>query len=130
MLGSDESPDKPTSEELVFLTQIGRLSRMLREGRDINEVLEELYSPETAQSYSERNQAAMEALEQRMTSPEYLRKYAEAINEQDAAIREKLLADLKRENFATIDMEAVHRTIRARNRQMKAEGLLPPDAPT
>lgn len=129
MLGSDESPDKPTSEELVFLTQIGRLSRMLREGRDINEVLEELYSPETAQSYSERNQAAMEALEQRMTSPEYLRKYAEAFNEQDTAIREKLLADIKRENFATIDMEAVHRTISARNRQMKAEGLLPPDAP-
>jgi hypothetical protein len=67
-------------------------------------------------------------LEERILSPEYMARFAAIQSEPDPVKRAELNAELKRENFAAIDMEAVHRTIRARNTQWKKEGILPPDA--
>ena len=81
--------------------------------------------PESAEAYAERNRAAMEALETRVLSPEYLAQFEAAQSEPDPVKRAAAHAALKRANFAVIDMEAVHRTIAARNRQFQQEGLLP-----
>ena len=127
----DERGDaiRPTHDELALITQLGRLGRMVEAGLSPPESASRLLAEETAGGYTERNRAAMAALGQRLLSPEYMAEFAAAQGETDPAKREAALAALTRANFAAIDMEAVHRTIAARNRQMKAEGLLPPDAP-
>lgn len=121
------SPD-PSNIELSLLSEAGRLQRLMKdEGLSFEEAVARLLAPESAVDYAARNRAAMEALEARLLSPEYMDRYAAIMSEPDQAKREQLLADLKRENFALIDMAAVHRNISARNRQMQQEGLLPPD---
>jgi hypothetical protein len=81
---------------------------------------------ETVDEYVARNKAAMDAVEARILSPEYMNRYTEIMSCSDPAERDRRLADLKRENYATLDIAALHRTIRARNKQMFAEGVLPP----
>ncbi len=125
-----DNSSEPTSEELSLLTQLGRLERMItEEGISPAAAAERLLAPETVEAYSARNRAAMEALELRLLSPEYMARFAAAQVEPDPIKRAAAHAALKRENFSAIDMEAVHRVITARNRQMRAEGQLPPEAP-
>ena len=119
---------EPTAEELAALTQLGRLQRLLEQGYTPADAAAKLLEPESPEAYARRNREAMAALEQRLLSPEYMAQFTAIEAAQDPAERERLRADLKRANFAAIDMEAVHRTIASRNRQMRAEGLLPPDA--
>lgn len=121
------SPD-PSKLELSLITKAGRLKRMIAAGMTFEEATAKMLSDETAQEYAERNRAAMEALEARILSPEYMARFAAIQAEPDPAKRAGLEAELKRDNFAEIDMEAVHRTISSRNRQMVKEGVLPPDA--
>lgn len=118
---------EPTSEELAAITQLGRLQRLLEQGYTPAAAAAKLLEPETPEAYASRNRAAMEALEQRLLSSEYTARYTAIENERDPEKRERLRADLKRDNFAAIDMEAVHRNIAARNRQMRSEGILPKD---
>jgi hypothetical protein len=126
MPDASEYPDaEPTAEELSILTQMGRIDRLVQSGLDPVEAAKKLLEPESAKDYAERNRAAMEALEARLLSPEYQSRFEAAQSEPDPLKREAAHATLKRENFAAIDMEAVHRAIAARNRQFKQEGLLP-----
>jgi len=124
----DDTAD-PTPEELSALTHFGRLARLLDQGFSPVEAATKLTEAENAEGYAERNRAAMTALEERMLSPEYLARFAAAQCETDPAKKAAAHAALKRENFAAVDMEAVHRTISSRNRQMQAEGMLPPHLP-
>lgn len=121
------SPD-PSQLELSLITKAGRLKRLMASGLSLEEATVKMLSDESAEEYAERNRAAMEALEARILSPAYMERYGAASAEPDENKRAQLLADLKRDTFAEIDMEAVHRIISARNRQMVHEGLLPPDA--
>ena len=125
--GPDPLPSTPTAEELAIITQLARVERLVNSGMDPIEAAQKLLEPESAEAYTERNRDAMAALEARLLSPEYLAQYEAAQSEPDPKKRAAALAALKRENFAAIDMEAVHRTISARNRQHQKEGLLPPD---
>ena len=120
---------EPSQDELWLITHLGRINRLVADGMTPIEAAAKLAADESADEYAERNQAAMEALEKRILAPEYMARFAAIQSEPDPRRKAELEADLKRENFAAIDMEAVHRTIRARNRQWKAEGVLPPDAP-
>ena len=123
-------PHEPSQFELGVLGVHGRIQRMMRdEGLTMDEAVAKLLQPETREDYLARNAAAMEDVEQHILSPDYMERFAVAQSEPDAAKRAELLAALKRDNFANHDIEALHRVIRARNRQLKAEGLLPPDAP-
>lgn len=120
------SPD-PSKLELSLITKAGRLRRMIAAGMTLEEATAKMLTDETAEEYAERNRAAMEALEARILSPAYMQRFEAIRAEPDPVKRAALEADLKRDNFAEIDMEAVHRNISARNRQMQQEGLLPPD---
>jgi hypothetical protein len=118
---------EPSKDELALLTQLGRVVRAVDEGASVSEATESLLRNESAPDYVQRNQEAMQLLEERILSPEYMARFAAIQAEPDPVKRAKMSADLKRKNFAAIDMEAVHRTIRARNIQWKKEGILPPD---
>lgn len=122
------SSHDPSKLELSLITKAGRLRRMMAAGLTLDEATAKILAPETAEEYAERNRAAMEALEARMLSSAYMERFTSIRSEPDPVKRALLEAELKRENFAEIDMEAVHRNITARNRQMVQEGLLPPDA--
>ncbi len=123
---------KPSGEELAIITHLGRLNRLVGQGMSPMEAaqqfLKEAAGEESPDEYAERNRRAMEEVEAWILSPEYMAKYEKALSEPDPVKKEAALADLKRENFAKLDMTAFHRTIAARNRQWKAEGILPPDA--
>ena len=123
-----ENSGDPTADELAIITHLGRLDRLIAAGMTPAAAAELLHRDETSDEYAERNRAAMAALEARLLSPEYEAKIAAIEAIKDPAAKAKASAALKRENFALIDMEAVHRTIRARNRQFVAEGILPPHA--
>lgn len=123
-----ETPE-PDPIELNILSLQGRLDRMINdEGLDIMEAMQRITLPESAQDYACRNEQAMRELEKRLLDPGYIDAFAEAMSERDETIRAQKLAALQRETFRLVDIEAVHRMIRARNRQWKAEGILPPDA--
>lgn len=125
-----EEAHEPNRQELHALTILGRLQRMVeQEGLTPAAAAAKMLQDESAVEYAERNRQAMDELEKRILSPEYMERWRQAYEEPDPEKRAAALAAIKRENYATIDMEAVHRTIASRNRQLKAEGLLPPDAP-
>lgn len=118
----------PSRAELELLSGIGRVGRLVAAGATPLDAVEMLLKPESSEEYVQRNQTAMEDLEKRILSPEYQARFSAIQEVQDPVKRAQLSAELKRETFASIDMEAVHRTIRARNRQWQKEGILPPDA--
>ncbi len=124
-----EDSSEPDPLELSLISMLGRLERMKAAGLSPDEAVQRLLKEETPEEYLARNEEAMAALEKRILSPEYMAKWSEAYHEADPDVRARKLADLKRETYATNDIAAVHRVIAARNRQMKAEGILPPDAP-
>lgn len=126
---SNESP-QPDPAELRLLGVAGRLQRLRDQGLSLEEAVRALAKKESAEEYVARNQQALGEVEARMLSPEYLERFAEANSDPDPESRARKLAELKRENYATLDLEALHRHISARNKQCKAEGVLPPDAPT
>lgn len=121
------SSGHPTNDELALVGHLGRLRRLAKEGLSAEEIVAQLTSPESSESYVARNQTAMAELEQRILSPEYFEKVAGILALSDPVARAAAQSALKLEMFATLDMEAVHRTIAARNRQLVSEGVLPPD---
>jgi hypothetical protein len=120
---------EPSQEELAQIALLGRLDRLIAQGLTPMEAAAKLMEPESVEAYLARNAEARSSLEERLNSPEYWAQFAAIQAETDPSRKAALKAELKRANFAAIDMEAIHRTIRARNRQLKAEGILPPDAP-
>jgi hypothetical protein len=123
------TPHEPDPLELRALQIMMRLRRLKSEGLTMDEAASRMLAPESADEYTRRNEQALAEVEARLLSPEYLERFAKIQAEPDEEVRAKLEAELKRENYATLDLEALHRVIRARNRQWKAEGILPPDAP-
>ncbi len=82
---------------------------------------------ESANEYVARNSEAIDEIQRTLFSAEYLTRFDDANNDLNPAERRRKLAALRRENYATLDIEALHRVIEARNRHLKAEGVLPPD---
>lgn len=120
----------PDPIELSIISLQGRLDRLMNEeGLSVVEAVQRLLQSENAQEYVARNERAMDEVTKRLSDPAYMDAYAAAMSEPDERVRAQRLADLKRETFRLVDIEAVHRTIGARNRQWKAEGILSPDAP-
>ena len=123
-------PAKPSLPELMAISELGRFQRLMAdEGLSLTEAAARLAGPESAQAYAERGRAALAALEARILSPAYLEDFGAAQAEPDPVRRAERLAAQQRATFAAIDMVAVHRVIAARNRQWRAEGILPPDQP-
>jgi hypothetical protein len=124
-----DQPSEPSLTELMAISELARLQRLIAdEGLDLEAAIERVAGPESAEAYAERGRAALVALEARMLSPAYLEEFNAAQAEPDPLRRAERLAALKLANFATLDMVAVHRVIAARNRQWRAEGILPPTA--
>lgn len=122
----DESHE-PDPLELQIIGTMGRLQRLVEEGGlSLEAAIAKLDQPETAEGYLERNAKAIREAGDYLVSPEYLAKVSAALNEPDPNKRARLQANLKRESFARLDLQAVHRQIGARIRQMEAEGVIPP----
>lgn len=120
-------PSEPDPLELQIIGTMGRLQRLVQEeGLTIDAAAAKIIGPESADEYVARNAKAMQSVEAYLLSPEYLAKVAAATNEPDPAKRAAMQADLKRENFARLDLQAVHRHIGARVKQMEAEGVIRP----
>ena len=112
-----------------MISELARLQRLLgEESLNLPAAVARLTGPESAEAYAERGRAALAALEERILSPAYLEEFNAAQAEPDPVRRAERLAALKLANFTAIDMVAVHRVIAARNRQWRADGILPPTA--
>lgn len=124
-----DAPNEPDAFELSLLSVVGRLRRLTDTGMTLGEAAEKLLREETADEYLARNAAAMKAVDECLLSPEHLDRFAAAMSDPDPVARAARLADFKRETYAALDIEALHRHIRAQNKRMQAEGMLPPDPP-
>ena len=125
---AENEHDEPTIRELMIITRLARADRLVAQGMSPIEAANKICANETAKEYTMRNKEAMAALEERMMSSDYQARFEAIRAITDPVAKASAEAAIKRENFSAIDMEAVRRTIRSRNRQMKAEGMLPPDA--
>jgi hypothetical protein len=119
--------EKLTYDQLMILSHMGRINRMVKAGMSLEAAIAEASKEESPDEYIARNTAALDALTARLLSPEYTQRFAEAHAISDPEEREAALEALKRENFESIDMEAAHRHVNAANRRAVAEGMLPPD---
>src|SRR5690606_27027704 len=90
-------PERPMSSEperleLELLGKAGRLRRLMEEGLTFMEAVERMAAKESAEAYLDRNAKALEAIEERLLSPEYQAKFADAMAEQDPKLRAEKLA--------------------------------------
>lgn len=121
------NPCEPDPRELALLQLQARLRRLEAKGLTREEALAKIVAGESASEYMARNSDAIDEIQRTLFGAEYLARFEDANNEANPAERERKLAVLKRENYATLDIEALHRVIGARNRHLKAEGVLPRD---